>query len=113
MDAHIWFTGGCICNTKTKSSLSINVVGPSDKLGVQSQKVIVRVHEKLREYSFTPMKVAGGPKDGASLDGVRVTIGQFQPATRFIIEENWEDVGNPHERLSETWTGQTMFSKRG
>ena len=76
MDEHIRFTGGRMCHTIAKSFLFINAVRPSDKWEVRGQKTILRVHKAPREYMFTPMNVAKGPKIVAAVGYLRVTIGE-------------------------------------
>ena len=75
LDEDVSFVGGYVCGSRDKSALTLNAVGQSDKWELRNDAVLVRAHAKPRECLFTPMKVAGGPKDGNKIGRARVTFG--------------------------------------
>ena len=58
---------------------------------------------------LTPMEVAKGPKNAAAVGGLRVTIGEFANGPSFCRIDAWKTIAEPHERLSQPWTGNTYF----
>ncbi len=71
-----------------------------------------RAHCKHRESRFTPMKVAGGPKNAGAVDDIRVATGRYKDGEHFCIIDRWKDSPDPHRRLREEWTGTTYFVER-
>ena len=68
-----------------------------------------RLHRKPRHTLFTPMKVAGGPKNAATVGNIRVTVGYFKDGQSFCKVDKWKISKEPHERITKPWTGMTMF----
>ena len=71
--------------------------------------VIEMHHRKPRFAMFTPMKVAKGPKNASAVGDLRVTIGELANGQSCCIDE-WKAMAEPHERLSQPWTGNTYFA---
>ena len=72
---------------------------------------IVRQHHKPRLSLFTPMKVAGGPHNAASVGSVRVTVGKYADEQTFCKVDQWKVAMEPHQKMERPWTGTTFFLK--
>ena len=57
------------------------------------------------------MNVAKGPKSAAAVGKWRITIGELANGQEFFHFDNWKTAANPHELLSQAWTGTTLFTK--
>ena len=68
-----------------------------------------RRHAKPRAALFTPMKVAGGPRNGLSVGEVRMTMGQYVSGGTFKRADLWKDLEDAHSLRPESWTGYTRF----
>ena len=68
-----------------------------------------RRHAKPRAALFTPMKVAGGPRNGLSVGEVRMTMGQYVGGGTFKRADLWKDLEDAHSLRPESWTGYTRF----
>ena len=68
-----------------------------------------RRHAKPRTALFTPMQVAGGPRNGFSVGEVRMTVGQYVGGGAFRRADLWKDLEDAHSLRPEPWTGYTTF----
>ena len=68
-----------------------------------------RRHAKPRAALFTPMNVAGGPRNGLSVGEVRMTMGQYVGGGTFKRADIWKDFEDAHSLRPESWTGYTRF----
>ena len=68
-----------------------------------------RKHVKTRAALFTPMKVAGGPRNGLAVGEVRVTVGQYVGGSEFRRVDLWKNLEDAHSLRPEPWTGHTTF----
>ena len=53
----------------------------------------VRQHSTSRRSLFTPCRVARGPAHPDELSAVRKTEGVFADGEKFLIVDNWRDIG--------------------
>ena len=60
---------------------------------------------------FTPMKVAGGPRNATSVGSMRVTIGKYADNQTFCMVDKWKVAAEPHQQMEQPWTGTTFFLK--
>ena len=74
-------------------------------------EIVEREHHKPRFALFTPMKVAKGPKSAADVGKWRITIGELANGQSFFLVDEWKKAANPHELLSQPWTGATLFAR--
>ena len=74
-------------------------------------EIVEREHHKPRFALFTPMKVAKGPKSAADVGRWRITIGELANGQSFFLVDEWKKAANPHELLSQPWTGTTFFAR--
>ena len=72
---------------------------------------IVRQHRKPRLSFFTPMKVAGGPRNATSVGSVRVTVGKYADEQTFCKVDQWKVAMEPHQKMERPWTDTTFFLK--
>ena len=70
---------------------------------------IIRQHRKPRLSLFTPMKVAGGPRNATTVGSVRVTVGEYADKRKFFKMDRWKTEVEPHQRMEQPWTGTTFF----
>ena len=70
---------------------------------------ITRTHNRERYCLFTPMKVAGGPKNGAAIGDVRVTKGVYSNGMDFCHIDRWKTAKDPHRAMLLPWRGTTSF----
>ena len=80
-----------------------------DYWGIKDAELLVRVHRKPRSCLFTPMKVAGGPSNAASVGACRVTVGRYGDGTSFRRVDDWKVASIPHQPMRREWTGTTTF----
>ena len=73
---------------------------------------IVRQHHKPRLSLFTPMKVAGGPYNAASVGSVRVTVGKYADEQTFCKVDQWKVAMEPHQKMERPRTGTIFFLKQ-
>ena len=104
---HTEALGGRLETRRADGALRIAAVGRSDRWLEDDDWT--RVHTKPRLCLFTPMKVAGGPKGSNEVGRSRTTHGEYADGEKFIIEDDWISVDNPHRKLKGWWTGYTVF----
>ena len=68
-----------------------------------------RRHIKTRAALFTPMKVAGGPRNGLAVGEIRVTVGQYVGGSVFRRVDLCQNLEDAHSLRPEPWTGHTTF----
>ena len=68
-----------------------------------------RRHAKPRMALFTPMKVAGGPRNGVSVGEIRVTLGHYADGGAFRRADLWKNLEDAHDLRPKPWTGRNIF----
>ena len=111
LDEHVAFVNGHIRSKRDRSALKLHSVGVSDAWAKGGYKdgVIPRIHPKPRETLFTPMKVAGGPRDAKTVGSTRLTIGQFEDGEKIVVRDDLKIPKDPHRMLRGACTGSTIF----
>ena len=89
--------------------MSIENSKGADYWGIKDAELFVRVHRKPRSCLFTPMRVAGGPSNAASVGACRVTVGRYGDGTSFRRVDDWKVASIPHQPMRREWTGTTTF----
>ena len=69
----------------------------------------IRRHAKPRLALFTPMRVAGGPRNGLAVGEVRVTMGRYTDGKDFRRADLWKKLEDAHDLRPMSWTGRTVF----
>ena len=75
----------------------------------ENEEVVERQHNKQRFELFTPMKVAGGPRNATTVGSVRVTVGEYADKRKLLKMDRWKTEVEPHQRMEQPWTGTTFF----
>ena len=94
---------------RAATALKIQAVERRDSWARKGREVWQRQHDKPRTSLFTPMKVAGGPRNGGDIGGWRITAGRCTDGKEFVFKDEWKILENPHQLLSKPWTGTTTF----
>ena len=99
LDEHVAFVNGYIPGKRDRSAFKLNAVRSSDAWakGRYTNGAITRIHFKLRETLFMPMRMAGGPKDARAVGTTRLTVGQFEDGERVVVRDNWKASKEPCE----------------
>ena len=72
----------------------------------------LRVHAKVREAMFTPMKVAKGPTSGSEVGKWRHSFFTSGDGPVSYSRDDWESLQNAHERFERPMYGITLFCSR-
>ncbi len=94
---------------RAATALKIQAVERRDSWARKGREVWQRQHDKPRTSLFTPMKVAGGPRNGGDIGGWRITAGRCTDGKKFVFKDEWKILENPHQLLRKPWTGTTTF----
>ena len=86
--------------------------GSRDDTWEETERKVIRVHQRSRRALFTPLRVRGAPP-GKALTPERVTKGKYiSNGEDFEITDTWTSRGHAHRQLKDAWTGVTEFHYR-
>lgn len=77
----------------------------------ENGKWLIRIHNAPRLALFSPSRTTNIPMDVSNLSGLRRTYVRplLEGANEMLVENNFEEVDDPHRLLQERWIGETWF----